>query len=58
MPIWEACTIVSKAPGGRVDLDGSGPDWARVLAPQFVRNDGTPFASVGYGVDLIPTDEE
>lgn len=57
MAIWEACTIQGKDPGDRVDLDGSGPDWARVLAPQFVLNDGSDYAVVGFGVDLIPGDE-
>jgi hypothetical protein len=57
MSLWEKCTITDPDAAGdaghRVDLDGSGPDWVRVLSPKYVQNDGTDYVFVGNGIKLI-----
>lgn len=52
MAVWEAATIVSGAPGGRVSKDG-GADWIKFLAPQFKLNDGADYGKIGYGIKTI-----
>jgi len=50
--IWQKGTIVSGAPGGRVNVDASGLDELRFLSPKFVLNDGSDYGLVGYGLDV------
>jgi len=50
--MWEKATIVSGSPGGRINLDGTGPTWVRVLSPKFRLNDGSAYAVVGFGVRI------
>lgn len=49
MAAWERATVSGGGPGSRINLDGNGPDWARVLSPKFRLNDGANYAVVGFG---------
>ena len=46
--IWERATVNQST--GRIDLDGIGPDYVRVLSPTFRLNDGSDYAVVGFNV--------
>lgn len=49
MAIWEQATETD----GTIEIDGTGPDWVRVLSPSF-RNAGSPdTATIGVGVQFI-----
>lgn len=52
MAIWEKATLQGTSPGSRINLDGTGPDWVRVLSPKFRLNDGSAYAIVGFGVQI------
>lgn len=51
--IWQAATIISNAPGGRVEVDALGEDSIRFLSESFRKNDGVDFGNVGVGIDVI-----
>lgn len=55
MSIWQAAEVdhTSPSPEGRVDLPGDSSDSVRVLAPQFVLNDGADYVVIGFGVKVI-----
>lgn len=63
MAVWEKGTpateldlendITGVAFGDRIDIDGSGPVYVKVLAPKYKRNDGTDYCNVGYGTQVI-----
>lgn len=49
MAIWEKATETA----GNIEIDGTGPDWVRVLSPSF-RTSGVPdTATIGFGVQFI-----
>lgn len=52
MAIWEKATLTGTAPGSRINIDGTGPDWVRVLSPKFRLNDGSDYAIVGFGAKV------
>jgi hypothetical protein len=60
MAIWEAATIISGEPGGRVNVDAEGVAFVKFLAPQFRQDDGTEHGFIGYGIVTIgePEPEE
>ena len=53
MAVWEKGTpattldleegITGVAFGDRIDIDGSGPVWVKVLAPQYRQDDGDEY---------------
>lgn len=51
--MWEKATIVSGAPGGRVEVDAGGADYVKFLAPQFKQNDGVDYGVIGFGIVTI-----
>ena len=52
MSVWQDATVVSSAPGGRVNV-GSGSDAIRFMSPKFVQNDGSDYGVVGYGCCIV-----
>ena len=47
--IWERATVNQST--GRIDLDGTGPDYVRVLSPTFRLSDGDgDYAVIGLNV--------
>lgn len=54
MAVWEKGTPVTGLEAGdRIDIDGSGPIYVRVLSPKFRGDDGDEFCIIGYGTDVI-----
>ena len=63
MAVWEKGTptvspdaeagITGVAFGDRIDIDGSGPVWVKVLAPQYRLDDGDEYCLVGFGTETI-----
>ncbi len=54
MAIWEQGTPADGIDyGDRIDIDGSGPIYVKVLSPKFRRNDGSDYCNIGYGVQVI-----
>jgi hypothetical protein len=50
--VWERATVDQAT--GRIDLDGIGPDYVRVLSPMFRLTDGDgEFAVIGLNVVIL-----
>lgn len=56
MAIWEQGTPAVEGDvsfGARIDIDGSGPVWVKVLGPQYRQDDGDEYCNVGFGAHII-----
>lgn len=49
MAVWEQATIS----GDRIDVDGGGSSWVRILSPSFRLNDGNDYTFIGFGNQFI-----
>lgn len=54
MAIWQKGTPADGLDAGdRINIDGLGPVYVKVLSPRFKRNDGVDYCNIGYGTEVI-----